>query len=52
MIKRGWKLGIVVCFLSIVLVCGPALTAEKPTKSIKIGVLFIMSGPMGGYGKH
>jgi len=52
MINRGWKLGIVVCLLSIVLVCGPALAAEKPAKPIKIGVLFIMSGPMGGYGKH
>jgi ABC-type branched-subunit amino acid transport system substrate-binding protein len=28
---------------------GPAQGAEKP---IKIGVVFIMSGPMGGYGKH
>ncbi len=52
MITKGWKLGIVVCFLSIVLVCGPAPAAEKPAKPIKIGVLFVMSGPMGGYGKH
>ena len=52
MINRGWKLGIVACFLSIAFVCGPALAAEKPAKPIKIGVLFIMSGPMGGYGKH
>jgi branched-chain amino acid transport system substrate-binding protein len=28
---------------------GPIAAAEKP---IKIGVVFIMSGPMGGYGKH
>ena len=52
MINRGWKLEIVACFLSIALACGPALAAEKPAKPIKIGVLFIMSGPMGGYGKH
>ena len=31
------------------LALGPALAAEK---TIKIGVVFIMSGPMGGYGKH
>jgi len=52
MFNRGWKLGIAVCFLSIVLVIGPALAEEKSAKPIKIGVLFIMSGPMGGYGKH
>lgn len=52
MINSRWKMGIVLCFLSIVLVCGPALAAENPAKPIKIGVLFIMSGPMGGYGKH
>lgn len=45
MINRGWKWGILVCFLSIFLVCGPALAAEKPAKPIKIGVLFVMSGP-------
>ena len=33
----------------LLLVLGPAWAAEKP---IKIGVVFIMSGPMGGYGKH
>ena len=52
MINRGWKWGIVAWFLSFVLVCGPAPAAEKPAKPIKIGVLFVMSGPMGGYGKH
>lgn len=52
MINSRWKMGIVLCFLSIVLVCGPALAAERPAKPIKIGVLFIMSGPMGSYGKH
>jgi len=52
MVNRKWKMGIVLCFLSIVLVHGQALSAEGPAKPIKIGVLFIMSGPMGGYGKH
>lgn len=37
--------------LLLVLICGTglALAAEKP---IKLGVMFVMSGPMGGYGKH
>jgi hypothetical protein len=35
MINRGWKVGIVVGFLSIVIVCGPALAVEKPAKPIK-----------------
>src|SRR5512137_622080 len=52
MINRKWKLGIVACFLSVALTCIPALAAEKPAKPIKLGVMFIMSGPMGGYGKH
>ena len=52
MIKTGREIRIVACFLSIALVCIPALAAEKPVKPIKIGVLFIMSGPMAGYGKH
>ena len=52
MINRGWKLGMVVCFLSVALICSPTFAAEKTAKPIKIGVLFIMSGPMGGYGKH
>lgn len=48
----GWKPGIVVFFLSFLLACGHSFAADKPTKPIKIGVLFIMSGPMGGYGRH
>ena len=48
----GKKLvGMGMAFIGLVLlgILGPALAAEKP---IKIGVVFIMSGPMGGYGKH
>ena len=38
--------------IALVLVVGPAAAGEKPAKPIKRGVLFIMPGPMGGYGKH
>lgn len=47
--KSRWMLGMALGCLGLILVLGPALAAEKP---IKIGVVFIMSGPMGGYGKH
>lgn len=45
------------CILFVVglmMVCGTAIAAEKVVKAkpVKIGVLFIASGPMGGYGKH
>ncbi len=45
------------CILFVVglmMVCGTAIAAEKfvKAKPVKIGVLFIASGPMGGYGKH
>jgi branched-chain amino acid transport system substrate-binding protein len=47
----------VLCILFVVglmMVCGTAIAAEKVAKAkpVKIGVLFIASGPMGGYGKH
>ena len=42
-------IGITVFCIILVLALGTAFAAEKP---IKIGVLFVMSGPMGGYGKH
>jgi branched-chain amino acid transport system substrate-binding protein len=42
--------GIGVLFISLVLVLGTGWAAEK--KPIKLGVVFIMSGKMGGYGKH
>lgn len=40
--------------VGLMMVCGTAIAAEKAAKAkpIKIGVLFIASGPMGGYGKH
>ena len=49
MLKRKWMLRMALGCLVLVLVLGPAMAAEKP---IRLGVLFIMSGPMGGYGKH
>ncbi len=52
MLSRGWKPGIFMSFLSLLMVCGAAPAAEKPSKPIKIGAMFISSGPMGGYGKH
>jgi branched-chain amino acid transport system substrate-binding protein len=49
MSKKGWLLKLGLGFLGLFLIIGPAAAAEKP---IRLGVLFIMSGPMGGYGKH
>ena len=47
---KRWMVGIGVLFISLVLVFGTGLAAGK--KPIKLGVVFIMSGKMGGYGKH
>src|SRR4030042_2437703 len=48
---RGrWIIGIGVLFISFGLVVGTGWAAEK--KPVKLGVVFIMSGKMGGYGKH
>jgi branched-chain amino acid transport system substrate-binding protein len=49
MTKKRWLLGIASGCLVLLLIMGPVLAAEKP---IRLGVLFVMSGPMGGYGKH
>ncbi len=49
MVKKRSVIGIFIFLLSFILFLFPALAQEKP---IKLGVLFIMSGPMGGYGKH
>jgi branched-chain amino acid transport system substrate-binding protein len=49
MAKRIGAVIMVFIFLALMGLSGPAKAAEKP---IKIGVVFIMSGPMGGYGKH
>jgi branched-chain amino acid transport system substrate-binding protein len=46
---KKWILGMGVLFISLVLIFGTGLAAEGP---IKLGVVFIMSGKMGGYGKH
>ena len=48
--KAKWMIGISVLFITFVLVLGTGWAAEK--KPIKLGVVFIMSGKMGGYGKH
>ncbi|HUJ90577.1 MAG TPA: ABC transporter substrate-binding protein [Syntrophorhabdales bacterium] len=40
--------GVAICAL-FALLLGPAWAQEKP---IKLGVMFVSSGPMGGYGKH
>jgi branched-chain amino acid transport system substrate-binding protein len=46
---KKWAIGITVFCMILVLALGTAFAAGKP---IKLGVLFVMSGPMGGYGKH
>lgn len=45
--KRFWLLGVVL--LLVALIAGHVEAQQQP---IKIGVLFVTSGPMGGYGKH
>ncbi len=49
MVIKRLSVGLLIFSLSFALFLFPALAQEKP---IKLGVLFIMSGPMGGYGKH
>lgn len=49
MMRKIQTVGIFALFLSFVLVFPPVLAQERP---VKLGVMFIMSGPMGGYGKH
>lgn len=49
MIKKRLIVGICALWVSSILFFPPAFAQEKP---IKLGVMFIMSGPMGGYGKH
>jgi branched-chain amino acid transport system substrate-binding protein len=44
-----WMLSALLCSLCLTVAVTGAWAQEK---SIKIGVLFVMSGPMGGYGKH
>ncbi len=46
---KRWMVGMIVYCLGLALISGEALAQDQ---SIRIGVLFVMSGPMGGYGKH
>ena len=49
MVKKGRLMaGLALC-IGLIFAFTAAYGQEKP---IKIGVLFVMSGPMGGYGKH
>lgn len=49
MIYKKWRVSFPVLFLSFILVFSTVTAQEKP---IKLGVMFVMSGPMGGFGKH
>ncbi len=48
--RRRWIVVVGILFISVVLASGTGFAVEK--KPIKLGVVFIMSGKMGGYGKH
>ncbi|MGD9578066.1 MAG: ABC transporter substrate-binding protein [Syntrophorhabdus sp.] len=52
--KKRIFVSCVLFVVGLMMVCGTAIAAEKVVKAkpVKIGVLFIASGPMGGYGKH
>ncbi len=52
--KKRIFVSCVLFVVGLMMVCGTAIAAEKfvKAKPVKIGVLFIASGPMGGYGKH
>lgn len=54
MVRKKLLVTCVLIFVGLLLVSGTSFAAEKAAKAkpIKIGVLFISSGPMGGYGKH
>jgi branched-chain amino acid transport system substrate-binding protein len=47
--RKSWIVVLAVLCTSFIFGLNPVSAAEKP---IKLGVVFIMSGPMGGYGKH
>ncbi len=49
MVKKNILIGSVAICAVLALLVGPAWAQEKP---IKLGVMFVSSGPMGGYGKH
>jgi branched-chain amino acid transport system substrate-binding protein len=46
---KGKRWLTLVLFVGMAVLAGTGYAQEKP---IKLGVLFVMSGPMGGYGKH
>ena len=48
--RSRWIIVVGVLLVSLVLALGTGWAAEK--RPIKLGVVFIMSGKMGGYGKH
>jgi len=54
MTKKRVFVSSVLFVVGLMMVCGTVIAAEKAAKAkpIKLGVLFISSGPMGGYGKH
>jgi branched-chain amino acid transport system substrate-binding protein len=49
MVKKNIVIGSAAVWALLALLVGPAWAQEKP---IKLGVMFVSSGPMGGYGKH
>jgi branched-chain amino acid transport system substrate-binding protein len=49
MTRKGIGTGIILFWALVVLVAGMAHAQQPP---IKLGVMFVASGPMGGYGKH
>jgi branched-chain amino acid transport system substrate-binding protein len=49
MVKKNILIGSVAICVVLALLVGPVWAQEKP---IKLGVMFVSSGPMGGYGKH
>jgi branched-chain amino acid transport system substrate-binding protein len=49
MVKKRLLIGSMVVCIALGLLVSPGFGQEKP---IKLGVMFVSSGPMGGYGKH
>src|SRR5512135_1190570 len=47
--QKNIFIGSVAVYAVLALLVGPLCAQEKP---IKLGVMFVSSGPMGGYGKH
>ena len=47
--RKNIFIGSVAMCAVLALLVGPLCAQEKP---IKLGVMFVSSGPMGGYGKH